>query len=98
MRPRKAEREALTELLDQEWDSVDALALAVFDLVATQVLARDWWMLVAAQPDYLACFGPYGTRNRTVSAVGELELKSPSVRVFIRKVCNMADMEVEADA
>ena len=31
------------------------------------------WLL---NRDYLACFGPYGTRNRTVSAVGSWAEKS----------------------
>lgn len=93
MRPRKAEREALTGLLDQEWDSTDDLVLAVFDQVAGDVVARDWWMVMMTAGTALWVYGPYGTRRRAEIAIGELQFTNPESTVYIRKMCNFADME-----
>lgn len=95
MRPRKAEREQLTALLEQEWDDVDELVAAVYDLAMNALLARDWWILLAAYDTELMAFGPYGTRLKATRAVADIQMRGGNARAAIRKLANTGDMEDE---
>jgi len=70
MRVRKAEREALIELLDQDWEDVSDLADAVFTQAVESFLARDLWLVwvgIAAKPQP---FGPFLSRNQALKSIG----------------------------
>jgi len=77
MRPRVAEIRAVTALLDQEWDDVEALAHAVIESVYDSVLSREWWTVIATDKRLgTFVYGPYETRNKAVKAIGS-EIVSP---------------------
>lgn len=97
MRLRKAEREQLVALLDEEWASVDDLAAAVFDQAARMLLARDWWTVAHVRRDSLMIFGPYGTRGQAEKSLGNLEFLADDSRDFVRKLAVVGTLE-EHDA
>lgn len=71
MRLRKAEREALVSLLDEEWDDVEDLAQAVFTQAVESFLERDQYILwVGADATKPIAFGPFVSRNAALKAIG----------------------------
>lgn len=92
MRPRKHERDQLTELLDRDWEDVDELTTAVFALVAQHLLDRDWWVLAAAHDGQLTIAGPYGTRRKATLAAPDLQFLAADTRVIVRRLVNTNDM------
>ena len=71
MRVRKAEREALVELLDQDWDDVEELATAVFTQAVESFLQRDQYILwVGADASKPMAYGPFVSRNAALKAIG----------------------------
>ena len=71
MRVRKAEREALIELLDQDWEDVSDLADAVFTQAAELFLQREQYILwVGADPRKPMAYGPFVSRNAALKAIG----------------------------
>lgn len=77
MRPRVAEIRAVTALLDQEWEDVEALANAVIETVHESLMSREWWTVIATDKRLgTFVYGPYETRNKAVKAIG-VEIVSP---------------------
>jgi len=71
VRIRKNEREALTALLDQEWDDVEELASAVFTQAVELFLARELWLVwVGQDASKPQPFGPFLTRNQALKSIG----------------------------
>jgi len=71
MRIRKNEREALTALLDQEWEDVEELAQAVFTQAVESFLERDQYILwVGADASKPMAFGPFVSQNAALKAIG----------------------------
>jgi len=71
VRVKKNEREALVELLDQDWDDVEELANAVFKQSVELFLARDLWLVwVGADASKPQPFGPFLTRGQALKSIG----------------------------
>lgn len=71
MRARAAEVKAMTALLEAEHPDVEELAKDVLQLAWELFDKRDRFVLVLDQPAVgVAAFGPAGTRNELVKAVG----------------------------
>lgn len=87
MRPRVAEIRAVTALLDQEWEDVDALASAVIQSVYDSLSKRELWTVIASDKRLgVFVYGPYETRNKATKAIGS-EIVSPGpepMQAYIR--------------
>jgi hypothetical protein len=94
MRPRATEIRAVTALLDQEWEDVEALANAVIETVHESLMSREWWTVIATDKRLgTFVYGPYETRNKATKAIGK-EIVSPGpepMQAMITKLIRGSD-------
>jgi hypothetical protein len=72
IRTRKDEREQITALLEQDWESADKLADALLKASYELLQARPWWVFGATLDDLTLAYGFYSTDKEAVKAATTL--------------------------
>jgi hypothetical protein len=89
VRSRKKEIESVVALLDQEHESVEDLAEAVWKLVDVQRRERDGWVIFVnhGHPLYMV-YGVFDTENAALKELGKMKSTTGNEKVFVFRLAH----------
>lgn len=92
-RPRKAEVEAMVDLLDRDWEDITDTAKAVLALAWELADARDHFGMVLDQPGVaVTLHGPFDSRSQADKFLRTFPLAGPArPRVLVAQMTNVSD-------
>lgn len=98
MRPRKAEKEAMSSLLERDHEDVESLASEALSLAWSHLIDRDWWCCIINQPGVaVTAHGPFESVSQAEKYLKNFPAAVKNARPYMFRMHGITTVEVSDD-